>query len=74
MFLTDLARVFFYTKEYIDKYNPIGKETGTGNKAAGAYGLGPYILKEGFALGRAINRKIGSNYSHANDIGIKILK
>lgn len=58
MFLTDLARVFFYTKEYIDKYNPIGKETGTGNKAAGAYGLGPYILKEGFALGEQQTEKL----------------
>lgn len=58
MFLTDLARVYFYTKEYIDKYNPIGKETGTANKAAGAFGLGPYILKEGFALGELQTEKL----------------
>lgn len=58
MFLTDLARVFFYTKEYIDKYNPVGKETGTANKAAGPYGLGPYILKEGFALGEKQTEKL----------------
>lgn len=58
MFLTDLARVFFYTKEYIDKYNPIGKETGTANKAAGAFSLGPYILKKGFALGELQTEKL----------------
>jgi ABC-type transport system substrate-binding protein len=58
MFLTDLARVYFYTKEYIDKYQPIGKETGTANKAAGAFGLGPYILKEGFALGEQQTEKL----------------
>lgn len=51
MFLTDLARIYFYTKEYIQKYNPVGKETGTANKIAGAFGMGPYILEEGFALG-----------------------
>lgn len=58
MFLTDLARVYFYTKEYLDKYNPIGKETGTANKAAGAFGLGPYILKEGYALGDKQTEKL----------------
>jgi peptide/nickel transport system substrate-binding protein len=57
MFLTDLASVYFYTKEYIDKYNPVGKETGTANKVAGAFGLGPYILKEGFALGEQQTEK-----------------
>lgn len=51
MFLTDLARVYFYTKEYIKKYNPVGAETGTANKAAGPFGMGPYILKSGFAIG-----------------------
>ena len=51
MFLTDLARVYFYTKEYIEKYNPIGAETGTANKAAGPFGMGPYILESGFAIG-----------------------
>ncbi|MFA9239179.1 MAG: ABC transporter substrate-binding protein [Candidatus Paceibacteria bacterium] len=58
MFLTDLARVYFYTKEYLDKYKPVGKETGTGNMAAGAFGLGPYILKEGFALGQEQTEKL----------------
>ena len=58
MFLTDLARVYFYTKEYLDKYKPIGAETGTANKTAGAFGLGPYILKEGFALGEEQTEKL----------------
>ncbi len=58
MFLTDLARVYFYTKEYIQKYNPVGKETGTANKAAGAFGMGPYILKEGFAIGDKQTEKL----------------
>lgn len=58
MFLTDLARVYFYTKEYLDTYNPIGQETGTANKEAGAFGLGPYILKEGFALGEKQTEKL----------------
>ena len=58
MFLTDLARVYFYTKEYIQKYNPIGAETGTANKAAGAFGMGPYILESGFALGQKQTEKL----------------
>lgn len=58
MFLTDLARIYFYTKEYLDTYKPIGGETGTANKAAGAFGMGPYILKEGFALGELQTEKL----------------
>ncbi|MAC83231.1 MAG: peptide ABC transporter substrate-binding protein [Arcobacter sp.] len=58
MFLTDLARIYFYTKEYIEKYNPIGAETGTATKVAGAYGMGPYILKSGFALGEKQTSKL----------------
>lgn len=58
MFLTDLARVFFYTKEYIQRYNPIGAETGTATKAAGAFGMGPYILQSGFAIGNKQTEKL----------------
>ncbi len=58
MFLTDLARVYFYTKEYIQKYQPKGAETGTANKIAGAYGMGPYILKSGYAIGEKQTSKI----------------
>ena len=58
MFLTDLARVFFYTKEYIQKYNPVGAETGSANKVAGAFGMGPYILQSGFAIGNKQTEKL----------------
>jgi len=58
MFLTDLARVFFYTKEYIQKYNPVGAETGSANKVAGAFGMGPYILESGFAIGNEQTEKL----------------
>ncbi|APW66680.1 MULTISPECIES: ABC transporter substrate-binding protein [Arcobacteraceae] len=58
MFLTDLSRIYFYTKEYIEKYNPIGAETGTATKAAGAFGMGPYILQSGFALGSKQTEKL----------------
>lgn len=58
MFLTDLARVYFYTKEYLNTYKPIGEETGTANKVAGAFGMGPYILKEGFAIGKSQTEKL----------------
>ena len=58
MFLTDLARVYFYTKEYIQKYNPIGAQTGTANKVAGEFGMGPYIIKSGYALGEEQTNKI----------------
>lgn len=51
MFLTDLARVYFYTDEYLQKYNPKGAETGTSNKIPGSFGMGPYILKEGYSIG-----------------------
>jgi len=51
MFLTDLARVYFYTKEYLEKYKPKGEETGNANKVSGAFGMGPYILQSGYALG-----------------------
>jgi len=58
MFLTDLSRVYFYTKEYIEKYNPVGAETGTATEQAGAFGMGPYILQSGFALGKKQTEKL----------------
>ncbi|MFY4842393.1 ABC transporter substrate-binding protein [Aliarcobacter butzleri] len=58
MFLNDLANIYFYTKDYIEKYNPVGEETGTANKAAGAFGMGPYIIKSGYALGEKQTQKI----------------
>ncbi|MGB6327351.1 MAG: ABC transporter substrate-binding protein [Halarcobacter sp.] len=58
MFLHDLARVYFYTDEYLKKYKPKGGETGSANKIAGAFGMGPYILKEGFAIGKKQTSKL----------------
>ncbi|AXH13477.1 ABC transporter substrate-binding protein [Halarcobacter bivalviorum] len=58
MFLTDLARVYFYTKEYIQKYKPVGAETGTANKVPGEFGMGPYIIKSGYAIGSEQTNKI----------------
>ncbi|MGA1939945.1 ABC transporter substrate-binding protein [Arcobacter sp. YIC-310] len=58
MFLTDLARVYFYTKEYIKKVNPVGEETGTANRVPGDFGMGPYILKSGYARGDTQTNKL----------------
>ena len=58
MFLFDLARVYFYSDEYLDKYKPRGEQTGSSTKAAGPFGMGPYILKSGFALGKKQTSKI----------------
>ncbi len=58
MFLFDLARVYFYSDEYLDKYKPKGGQTGSSNVAAGAYGMGPYILKSGFVLGEKQTSKV----------------
>lgn len=53
LFLDKLTRINIYTPEYLKKY-----EWGTQNKQTadnmmnpGPYGLGPYILKEGYATG-----------------------
>ena len=58
MFLYDLARVYFYSDEYLDKYKPKGGQTGSSNTAAGPYGMGPYILKNGFVLGEKQSSKV----------------
>ena len=51
MFLTELPRIYFYTREYLKKYGFEGTVTGSAIQVAGAYGMGPYILREGYALG-----------------------
>ena len=51
MFFSDLARIYFHTKEYLKKYGFSGAETGSATQEAGAYGMGPYILTKGYALG-----------------------
>ena len=58
MFFLDLARVFFFTDEYLKDYNPKGEETETGTKVPGAFGMGPYILKSGYAIGKKQTNKI----------------
>lgn len=58
MFFIDLARVFFFTDEYLKKYNPKGEETEAGTINPGAYGMGPYILKSGYAIGKKQTNKI----------------
>lgn len=58
MFLYDLARIYFYTDEYLDKYQPKGGETGTANKNPGRYAMGPYILTSGFAVGEKQTDKL----------------
>ena len=58
MFLFDLARVYIYSDEYLDRYKPKGGQTGSSNLAAGAYGMGPYILKSGFVLGKKQTSKV----------------
>ncbi|AII13998.1 putative periplasmic binding protein [Campylobacter iguaniorum] len=58
MFFTDLARIYFYTKEYIERYKPVGKSTGTSNVVPGPFGMGPYIIKDGYALGDSHTNKV----------------
>ena len=58
MFLYDLARIYFYNDEYLNKYKPKGEQTGSSTKIAGPYGMGPYILKSGFALGKKQTSKL----------------
>ena len=58
MFLSDLARVYFYTDEYLKKYIPKGEQTGSANKIPGAYAMGPYILKSGYAIGKKQTEKL----------------
>lgn len=53
MFLHDLARINLYSNKYLDKFAWQGKATGDNTKEPGKYGLGPYILIEGYATGRA---------------------
>ena len=58
MFLLDLARIYFYTNEYLQKYSPKGEETGSANKFPGAFGMGPYILQSGYAVGTKQSGKL----------------
>lgn len=52
MFLNDLAAINLYSNAYLDKFSWQGSATGANTQEAGRYGLGPYILEEGYAVGR----------------------
>ena len=55
LFLFDLTMINLYSDAYLKMYGWGFKGASTSNsmKQAGPFGLGPYILKEGFATGRA---------------------
>lgn len=52
MFIRDLARINLYSHVYLQKYSWQGDITGDNMKYPGLYGLGPYVLKKGFATGQ----------------------
>ena len=58
MFFLDLARIYFYTDEYLKKYSPKGAQTGSANRVSGAFGMGPYILESGYAIGEKQSSKL----------------
>lgn len=58
MLFRDLARIYFYSDAYLDKYGWEGVETGANIKVAGPYGLGPYILVEGMVTGQKQTPKV----------------
>jgi len=51
VFLHDAIWLQFYTKNYLEKYGWNGKPTAPNLAEPGAYGLGPYILHEGYIEG-----------------------
>ena len=58
MFFLDMARIYFYTNKYLDKYQPKGGQTGAATQAPGPFGMGPYILKSGYAIGEKQTDKL----------------
>ncbi|WP_245621480.1 ABC transporter substrate-binding protein [Enterovibrio calviensis] len=50
-FLNDAIWIQFYTETYLDKFGWNGKATCPNLAEPGPYGLGPYILKEGYIEG-----------------------
>ena len=51
MFFHDLAAINIYSNEYLNKFAWKGGATGANTQEAGPYGLGPYILEDGYAVG-----------------------
>lgn len=58
MFLLDLARIYFYTDTYLNLFQPKGEQTGSANRVPGPYGMEPYILKSGYAVGKKQTDKL----------------
>lgn len=54
LLFSDLTSINLYTSAYLKRYGWSTKEGSTCNsmQAPGSYGLGPYILKQGYATGR----------------------
>lgn len=52
MFLHDLAAINLYSDTYLKKFAWKGGATGANTEEAGPYGLGPYVLTKGYAVGR----------------------
>lgn len=50
-FMNDVLWIQFYTPTYLEKFGWNGKATCPNLAEAGPYGLGPYILKEGYIEG-----------------------
>ncbi|SKA69185.1 extracellular solute-binding protein, family 5 Middle [Enterovibrio nigricans DSM 22720] len=50
-FLNDAIWIQFYTRPYLEKFGWNGKPTCPNLAEAGPYGLGPYMLKEGYIEG-----------------------
>jgi peptide/nickel transport system substrate-binding protein len=58
MFLNDVVWLQFYTRTYLEKYGWNGKGTGPNLAAPGPYGIGPYLLTEGYVEGDRQTPKI----------------
>ncbi|WP_269748187.1 ABC transporter substrate-binding protein [Enterovibrio coralii] len=56
-FLNDAIWIQFYTQPYLEKFGWNGKATCPNLAEAGPYGLGPYMLKEGYIEAIAKHRK-----------------
>lgn len=71
LFLFDLTMINIYSHKYLQKFGWGFKGASTSNsmKSPGPYGLGPYILKEGYATGRSqtpiIKLQANPNYFEA---------
>ncbi|KFL34936.1 MULTISPECIES: ABC transporter substrate-binding protein [unclassified Sulfurospirillum] len=71
LLFSDLTSINLYTSAYLKRYGWSTKEGSTCNsmQAPGPYGLGPYILKQGYATGRfqtpILELKANPNYYEA---------